>query len=140
MADTFGGGDILDVERRPAASSTIVLWEPESPGVGLRVTYELIRRHTARVTLAGELDFAAVDTTRDALFDSLSWAVNWIEVDAGDLAFCDVAGLELFLELDQRCGERAGGLRIVDAQRQLTRLLELAGVSMLVTRVGSEIG
>jgi hypothetical protein len=45
----------------------------------------------------------------------------------------------MLLELDRRCVEQAGGLRIVGAQRQLVRLLELAAMSELVTPLGSLI-
>lgn len=131
----------VDVARgRLNEATTIVSWEPEPPGVGLTVTYELIRRHTARATLVGELDYFAVDQTRDALLSALPWAVNWIELDAGSLRFCDVAGLELFVDFDRRCAQEAGGLRIVNAPRQLTRLLELSDQTTLLTRTGSVIG
>ncbi len=133
--------DVLNDPRGCAGDAgTILSWDLEHDGVGLIVTYQQIRRQTARVTLTGQLVSFVVHETRDALLGALTWAVHWIEVDAGGLDSCDSAGLKLLLEFDRRCSERAGRLQVVSARSQLVQLLDVNGASMLVTRLGTLIG
>jgi anti-anti-sigma factor len=114
--DTHDSRQLLGVDRRAGdAPVTIVSWEPEHEGIGLTVTYELIRRQTARVTLTGELNYDLVGQTRDALLSALTRSVRWVEVDTGALEFCDSAGLEMLRQFAQRCSQRAGRVRVVSA-------------------------
>ena len=135
MVDTQKNGNVSNADQRACGAPLAILeWQPEPPGIGLTVNVESLSRQTARVTLTGELDYHTAQLMRDALLSRMTWAMNWIEVDAAGLGFCDATGLALFVEFDRQCVQQGGGLRIINSPRQLTRMLVLTGVSNLLTR------
>jgi anti-anti-sigma factor len=51
-----------------------------------------------------------------------------ILVDLYQLAFCDSAGLNAFVQGDKHCAARGGWLRVTRAQGHVARVLDLSGV------------
>jgi anti-sigma B factor antagonist len=86
--------------------------------------------------VAGELDMATADDLRKALHQAVTEpGTTKILVDFGEVGFCDSSGIEV---LDRAYGEArdAGiGLRLVNPQPVVRRVLDLVGV--LETLTGS---
>ena len=61
-----------------------------------------------------------------------------IVLDLSELSFMDSAGLAVILEAERRAGERRRSLVIRRPSRQVTRLLELAGVSLTAGRLTTQ--
>ena len=86
------------------------------------------RDSTTVVRLAGELDMASAPRLQAVIDDLLGHGCTRIVVDLYELAFCDSAGLNAFVQGDKRCAARGGWLRLNRAQGHVARVMELSGV------------
>src|SRR5687768_16088444 len=80
------------------------------------------------VALGGELDMASAPRLHEALSELITTGRQRILVDLDQLAFCDSAGLNAFVQADKHCAARGGWLRLVGAQGHVARVMELSGV------------
>jgi anti-anti-sigma factor len=80
------------------------------------------------IVLAGELDMASAPRLQAVINSLIGQGEPRILVDLYQLAFCDSAGLNTFVQGDKRCSARGGWLRVTRAQGHVARVLELSGV------------
>lgn len=81
---------------------------------------------TEIVRISGELDLAGAPLLEEALRDRGDRV--HVVVDAADLAFIDVVGLETLVRCHQRLVREGGGLLVRNPPRALRRVLELTGL------------
>ena len=77
--------------------------------------------------LRGELDIAMVPVVRARLNE----VDGDVQLDCSDLTFMDAAGVNLFVEIHQRCRRRGARLSVVNPPRCVMRVLALAQVDGL---------
>jgi anti-anti-sigma factor len=87
---------------------------------------------TQLVVVAGELDLAAADEFWTALEPVLQPGSS-VVVDCAALTFLDSAGIRMMLRGTQRIGELGGGWRLTAVQPPVLRVLELAGLTDLLS-------
>lgn len=80
------------------------------------------------IVLAGELDMASAPRLHAAITDLIGRGQVRIIVDLDQLAFCDSAGLNAFVQGDKQCTARGGWLRLARARGHVARVMELSGV------------
>jgi anti-anti-sigma factor len=85
------------------------------------------------VALGGDLDMASAPRLQRRITELLTAGRERILVDLGRLAFCDSAGLNLFVQADKHCSARGGWLRLVGAHGHVARVMELSGVDEVLT-------
>ena len=86
-----------------------------------------------RVSVVGEVDFGNVDRFRDCLdsiFDSGSVTVV---IDAAGLTFLDSMGVDVLVRAYRRATAAQGTLRVVNCQPIVQRILDIVGVSALLS-------
>ncbi len=86
-----------------------------------------------RVAVAGELDLGTLPDLRAHLLDLVGAGCDRVEVDLGDVSFCDSSGLGLFVGVHRRLRSVGGRLDIVGAQPQVRRLFEISGLDQVFT-------
>lgn len=85
------------------------------------------------LTATGEIDFGNVDRLRgclDTVFDSGSAT---IVIDAAQVTFLDSMGVDVLVRAHQRATAANGALRLVNCQPIVQRILDVVGVSTLLT-------
>ncbi|MCZ9351497.1 STAS domain-containing protein [Streptomyces mutabilis] len=81
----------------------------------------------ALVALSGEIDLTTVPLARSALLQCLDERTRTVDIDLSAVTFCDVSGLNLFLEM-ARLTERSGApMCLHQPPRSLVRLTEITG-------------
>ena len=85
------------------------------------------------VALGGDLDMASAPRLQRTLSELITTGRQRILVDLDQLAFCDSAGLNAFVQADKHCSARGGWLRLVGAQGHVARVMELSGVDEVLT-------
>jgi anti-sigma B factor antagonist len=85
-----------------------------------------------RVVLGGELDLAAADEFWAALEPVLRPGSS-VVVDCAGLSFLDSAGIRVMLQAAQRADGLGGEWRLTGVQPSVLRVLELAGVTELLS-------
>jgi anti-sigma B factor antagonist len=103
--------------------------EAETPSVAIRMADG---RH-ALVELSGDLDVATASLVEETLTMLIAEGRDQITVDVAHLAFCDCAGLGIFVAVDETARATAGQLRLTRSPPQLARLLALAGLDTVLT-------
>ena len=86
---------------------------------------------TVTLVIAGELDLHSAKILDEYLAEVLDAPV--VEVDAGAVSFVDSAGLRSLLVARQAAEERGAVCRLVAVSDQLARVLDIAGVTDLLT-------
>lgn len=81
------------------------------------------------VTVAGELDVATAAQLDGVLRCLCSPADGDLEVDAGEMSFCDCQGLAVLLHAAERRRKRGQRLTVTHASPSLRRLIGLTGAS-----------
>ena len=87
------------------------------------------------IALAGELDMDGADALTAAVRDHLGQGATMVEIDGLGLVFVDSVGLRSLLTLQDEVGA-AGATFGVAASPPLTRLLQLTGLTGVLTLVG----
>ncbi|NEA72726.1 STAS domain-containing protein [Streptomyces sp. SID13588] len=84
------------------------------------------------ITLAGEMDLAVAPPVRTALEACLREGIRTIDIDLTDLTFCDISGLNVFLDAARDTVAVGGSLYLHHPQRAVARVLDLTGTCFLL--------
>ncbi|MCB5908128.1 STAS domain-containing protein [Streptomyces pinistramenti] len=76
-----------------------------------------------RVAVSGEIDIVSAPQLRMALDEALAGTGHLVEVDFGDVRFCDCCGLSVLLRARRRAHEQGADLRLVNVASPLVRRL-----------------
>jgi anti-sigma B factor antagonist len=109
--------------------------QPEAAGLipAIQVRYE---PEYVLVTLAGEIDFAAVAALRQRLFALASMGHPMV-ADLDGVSFIDAAGLGVLAGAARRAAVHGAALHVVCARRQTRRLVRLTRLDGVVVLSGS---
>jgi anti-sigma B factor antagonist len=109
--------------------------QPEAAGLipAIQVRHE---PEYVLVTLAGEIDFAAVAALRQRLF-ALAGIGHPIVADLDGVSFIDAAGLGVLAGAARRAAIHGAALHVVCARRQTRRLVRLTRLDRVVVLSGS---
>ncbi|MEW2322981.1 STAS domain-containing protein [Streptomyces griseoincarnatus] len=84
------------------------------------------------MALSGEIDLTTIPLVRSALVQCLGNRTRSVDIDLSAVTFCDVSGLNLFLEMAQLT-ERSGALmRLHQPPRSLVRIAEITASGFLL--------
>jgi|SRR3954468_5316958 anti-sigma B factor antagonist len=78
--------------------------------------------------LDGELDLVSAPQLDARLRQLIDAGSRRLVLDVADLGFCDSTGMALFVAVTRTCADAGGWLRLASPQRQVTRVLGVAGV------------
>ncbi|BBZ79044.1 anti-sigma factor antagonist [Mycolicibacterium anyangense] len=96
----------------------------------MNLTVTLDTPHSARLIVAGELDFVAAPqllaTASQVLRENDS--LGHLHLDFADLTLCDSAGLATLVLIERRCTESRVRLHLDRTTRQLERILDVTGL------------
>lgn len=81
----------------------------------------------ACVTIAGELDFGTTPTLATHLDSVVRSGYQQVDVDMGQVQFCDVTGLHLLITASAQVRDRGGRLTVLGPCPALTLLLDILG-------------
>ncbi len=87
------------------------------------------------VTLAGEIDYAAVAGLRERLF-ALTASGRPVVTDLDQVSFIDAAGIGVLAGAARRAAVHGSTLPVVCARRQTRRLFRLTGLDRVVSLAG----
>jgi anti-anti-sigma factor len=87
------------------------------------------------VTLAGEIDYAAVAGLRERLF-ALTASGRQVVADLDRVSFIDAAGIGVLAGAARRAAVHGSTLHVVCARRQTRRLFRLTGLDRVVSLAG----
>jgi anti-sigma B factor antagonist len=85
------------------------------------------------IALVGELDLHTAGELTTAVSGLLEQKVTRVEVDAGGLSFADSAGLRAVLMARAAAEEAGATFRVTVASSSVERLIEITGLSDLLT-------
>ncbi|MFD3721951.1 STAS domain-containing protein [Streptomyces sp. NPDC058674] len=103
-------------------------------------SHAVVQAGSARVTLAGELDWDTAPYVRNAVAACLAERPTSLRLDLTDLSFCDCAGLGALLEV-RTSALRAGVDLVAEGiGTALARLLDLTGTGEVLTEGGPTTG
>ncbi|MFE7777125.1 STAS domain-containing protein [Streptomyces sp. NPDC057445] len=94
--------------------------------------YRHDKNDRALITLAGEIDLSTQHLVRASLLQCLRDGIRAIDVDLTALTFCDVTGLNAFLDASQATSAAGGSLRLHHPPPVLARVLALTGTATLL--------
>lgn len=106
---------------------------PLSPAFPLSWSSAAMDGGTVLVTLAGELDGTTAPGLRDHLEWLLAGACTRLVLDAGAVAFADIAAYELLREVGSRAVERGCDVVLADPGSHLLRFVRLLGAPEGIT-------
>lgn len=84
------------------------------------------------IRIAGELDMATAPGLQAKITELIDEGRLRLLIDLYQLAFCDSAGINAFVQGDKHCAARGGWLRLTRAQGPVARAMELSGVDELL--------
>jgi anti-anti-sigma factor len=84
------------------------------------------------VTLAGEIDYAAVAGLRERLF-ALAASERQVVADLDQVSFIDAAGIGVLAGAARRAAVHGSTLHVVCARRQTRRLFRLTGLDRVIS-------
>lgn len=87
----------------------------------------------ATVTVGGELDVHTAPALSDAIAKAFDDGATSIEVDAGDLRFCDSSGIQVLVQAREQALARNGTLILRGAQGPVEKVLTVTGLLELFT-------
>ena len=85
------------------------------------------------LSVAGEIDLAAAAAWDAGVDEALGQAPSMLTVDLGATTFVDSSGLRLLLTLRQTVTEQGLQFRVVNVSHSVARLLEVTGLTDLVS-------
>ncbi|MCR5807961.1 MAG: anti-sigma factor antagonist [Clostridiales bacterium] len=90
------------------------------------------------VVMKGELDQNAADGVRERLESELDdESVRRMEFDMGGVTFMDSSGIGVLLGRYRRLKKRGGGMDVLNAPKQVEKILRMSGVYTLCTKRSS---
>ena len=93
------------------------------------LTVDLVTEPTGiTITVAGELDFVTADALVERARTELVGGEGPVTIDAGQLTFCDSAGISALVQLRKLAEQRGRTLRVVHAQESVWRVLDYSGL------------
>jgi anti-sigma B factor antagonist len=94
-----------------------------------------VRHHDdwAVVFVGGEVDLATCPQLRDALAELVDQEVYHLIVDLEGVSFLDSSGIGVLVSVLRRTRDHGGSLRLTAPGPQVRRVLELTGVTKLLT-------
>jgi len=104
-------------------------YDAASGGLGLRTWHTPDR---VVIELVGVLDFNVADRLVALVNDALVARPPQLELDAGQLAFLDSAGLKAMLQAWAATREAGGNFRLSGASPLVSRVIDMAGVADLL--------
>ena len=116
-----------DVGLRPLPSEAVCLM----PVIRVRCEPEYVL-----ITLAGEVDFAAVASLRERLF-ALAARGRPMVADLDRVSFIDAAGLGVLVGASRRAAAHGGSLYVVCARRQTRRLFRMTKLDRVIPLAGT---
>ncbi|UQA94456.1 STAS domain-containing protein [Streptomyces halobius] len=95
-----------------------------------------VRRHDERsralITLAGELGLETAPLASASLRECLYGGMRTLDVDLTAVTFCDMSGLNAFLDASAQATRAGGALRLHHPPPSLRRILPLTGCAFLL--------
>jgi anti-anti-sigma factor len=85
------------------------------------------------ITLSGEADITNAAELSELINAQLSGGTRHLAIDAAGLAFADSASVHVLLAAARTLNERGGSLLLLRPQRPISVVLQLIGVSELIT-------
>jgi anti-anti-sigma factor len=117
----------IDVGLRPLQPEAVCL----IPVIRVRCEPEYVL-----ITLAGEVDFAAVASLSERLF-ALAASGRPIVADLDRVSFIDAAGLGVLAGASRRAVAHGGSLHVVCARRQTRRLFRMTKLDRVIPLAGT---
>ena len=95
-----------------------------------------VRRHTLFVRLENDLDHHAASLMRDELDALLGDAsIQRLVLDLKKLRFMDSSGIGFIIGRYKLMARRGGSVAVMNADRRMDRIFEMAGLYQLVDRM-----
>ncbi|MEU5891956.1 STAS domain-containing protein [Streptomyces sp. NPDC047461] len=94
--------------------------------------YRHDRDTRALITLAGEIDLATAPLVRSALTTCVHDGIRTVDVDLTAVTFCDVSGLNTFLEVSRLATDVGATLQLHYPPLTLARIIEIVGPFFLL--------
>lgn len=95
-----------------------------------------VRRHTLYVCLEDELDHHAALRLRQELDEILQdSSIRHLVLDLKNLKFMDSSGIGFIIGRYKQMTRRAGTVAVMNADRRMDRIFEMAGLYRLVQRL-----
>lgn len=120
---------------RQDADDTTVGGAPSSVPPCLATIHVLPVGERTDIRIDGELDFGSRQL-RDRLEEALDDSAGGVDLDLGEVAFCDCAGLNLLLDLRRRAMDHGKTVTLRVSCPSVDRLLELTGARELFPQAG----
>jgi len=86
--------------------------------------------HIAVLTLSGEYTAEDIEQFERSVNDRINAGARHIVIDCEHLEFVDSKGLESWIHLQTRLGEKGGQLRLVKPDETVSRILELTRLDL----------
>ena len=86
----------------------------------------------SRLEVAGELDVATAGALRDHLELLVEYGTGDVDVDMGDVSFCDAATITVLVATRQQLERTGRDLHVIAVSRPVERLLELTGLNAIL--------
>jgi anti-sigma B factor antagonist len=101
----------------------------ESAGLSMSVLSEEMG---ARLVVAGEVDTSSVDEFRAGLDAVLDHHSAMLTVDLAGVSFLDSRGISALVDAYHRAADNAAGLRVINCQSPVRRVLDVTGILALL--------
>jgi anti-anti-sigma factor len=90
------------------------------------------RGHAVRLSVAGELDLATVDSLTRVAIGALRLPVRVLVLDMHGVTFCDAAGVGALLRIQRSAAEVGTRLVLAGIRPAVRRVLDLVGVHRMI--------
>jgi anti-anti-sigma factor len=90
------------------------------------------RGHAVRLSVAGELDIATVDSLSNAAIGALQLPVGVLVLDIHAVTFCDAAGVNALVKIQRAASEAGTRLVLTGIQPPVSLVLDLVGLSAMI--------
>lgn len=84
------------------------------------------------VCVAGEVDMETAPQVTDAVRTALATRPREVQIDMASVTFLDSSGIRTLLQAQSEAAEQGAVLRVVNAHRRVTKVLDLTGVLQLL--------
>ncbi len=98
-------------------------------GFGAEIAHE--KSGVVRLILRGELDVSTAPQFGAALDDIFTTKPVELDIDVGELTFCDSSGLHQFVRASRLCAANNTPLSVIGAKNVVRRVFEVSGLDLL---------